>query len=229
MQPVLWVYNTNLTKFSISVYLNYMFVKLKGYLFIFFHDNLQKMKGMMGYVINSEILQRRCDCREQLMIISFLLKYSHCDSPEAKVEQGSGLDTGMQLMLCRALRVYFIHDLFHRSSLEEEVGLFGAEQNRIPFLLKCFHLGIQLPGWNPCALQLNEKCSLGSNENEKDSWDVCKFCTADRRVFQMKSKPPVEEEKNHLTAVDCSFPAEIQQFPQMPLVITGKKRKKNEN
>jgi len=31
----------------------------------------------------------------------------------------------------------------------------------------------------------------------------------------MKSKPPVEEEKNHLTAVDCSFPAEIQQFPQM--------------
>lgn len=35
------------------------------------------------------------------------------------------------------------------------------------------------------------------------------------QVFQMKSKPPVEEEKNHLTAVDCSFPAEIQQFPQM--------------
>lgn len=31
----------------------------------------------------------------------------------------------------------------------------------------------------------------------------------------MKSKPPVEEEKNHLTAVDCSFPAEIQHFPQM--------------
>lgn len=31
----------------------------------------------------------------------------------------------------------------------------------------------------------------------------------------MKSKPPVEEENNHLTAVDCSFPAEIQQFPQM--------------
>jgi len=26
MQPVLWVYNTNLTKFSISVYLNYMYV-----------------------------------------------------------------------------------------------------------------------------------------------------------------------------------------------------------
>lgn len=36
----------------------------------------------------------------------------------------------------------------------------------------------------------------------------------------MKSKPPVEEEKkikNHLTAVDCSFPAEIQQFPQMQI------------
>lgn len=24
-----------------------------------------------------------------------------------------------------------------------------------------------------------------------------------------------EKKKNHLTAVDCSFPAEIQQFPQM--------------
>lgn len=32
----------------------------------------------------------------------------------------------MRLILCRALRVYFIHDLFHRSSLEEEVGLFGG-------------------------------------------------------------------------------------------------------
>lgn len=35
----------------------------------------------------------------------------------------------------------------------------------------------------------------------------------------MKSKPPVEEEKNHLTDVDCSFPAEIQQFPQMQVKV----------
>jgi len=39
--------------------------------------------------------------------------------------KGSGLDTGMQLILCRAFGVYFIHSLFQRSSLEEEVGLFG--------------------------------------------------------------------------------------------------------
>lgn len=31
----------------------------------------------------------------------------------------------MELILCRALRVYFIHDLFQRSSWEEEVGLSG--------------------------------------------------------------------------------------------------------
>lgn len=38
--------------------------------------------------------------------------------------KGSGLDSGMQLIRCRALRVDFIHYLFQRSSLEEELGLF---------------------------------------------------------------------------------------------------------
>lgn len=42
--------------------------------------------------------------------------------------KASSSETGMQLILCRALRVFFIHCLF-QSSLEEEVGLFG---NSIP-------------------------------------------------------------------------------------------------
>lgn len=116
MQPVLWVYNTNLTKFSISVYLNYMyvhslagtfatlfgntalcrfawlqsfiflafrFVKLKGYLFIFFHDNLQKMKGMMGYMINSEILQ----CLPSLWKIGTMFQSFKISASSAKVSQ----------------------------------------------------------------------------------------------------------------------------------------------
>jgi len=116
MQPVLWVYNTNLTKISISVYLNYMyvhslagtfatlfgntalrrfawlqsfiflasrFVKLKGYLSIFFHDNLHKVKGMMGYLINSEILQ----CLPSLWKISTTFQSFEITASSAKVSQ----------------------------------------------------------------------------------------------------------------------------------------------
>lgn len=103
---------------------------------------LATMSILWVYLLTAKVYFKNYTYLLAILAVSLLTM----KQPSSFSLKGSGLNTGMQLILCRAFGVYVIHYLFQRSSLEEEVGLSG---DNLPANSQIRLFSLQVLLWEP--------------------------------------------------------------------------------